>query len=393
MIAPRNLGLALALALVATLLLGAAPSSAQEVDVAALAASIDEQRLRDHVAAIDEPRGAFSEPEQLQATADYVQDQLEGFGLPVTLEPVSFADATFPNVIGVHEGALCPERVFVVGAHYDSVADTPGADDDASGVAGMLEIARALSDTPLPATVWFTGFTMEEAGLVGSFNMAMDAEAAGTAIVGMYSLEMIGYTTDQADFVAVIGNEASIRLTDAYRRAQEAYVPALPSVILTLLGNGQEQPDSRRSDHAPFWDAGYQALLVTDTANFRNPNYHEPSDTIETLDFTFATNVTRALLATTVEYLTADADRDGEPDACSGPLSATPTPTSPATPAPAAAPTAATATPMQQAPDAPSELPDTGQGPEGDGPFGPLALLAAVAAALGGWLAWRRASG
>ena len=294
-------------------------------DIAALVDRVERERLREHVDEIDEPRNAFAQPEALQRTADYIQGALEGYGYPVRLEPVTFSDATSPNVIAVQEGASCSERVFIVGAHYDSVDVTPGADDDASGVAAMLEIARVLADTRLPATVWYTGFTMEENGLVGSFNMAQDAEEAGLEIVGMYSLEMIGYTTEESDFIVILGNRASVRLTDAYRRAQEAHVPELPSVIANVPGNGEEQRDSRRSDNAPFWDRGFQALMVTDTANFRNPNYHEPSDTIDTLDFDFMTNVTKAMLAMTVEYLAYDGDGDGEADACSGPLIATPT--------------------------------------------------------------------
>jgi hypothetical protein len=125
-------------------------------------------------------------------------------------------------------------------------------------------------------------------------------------------------------------------------------------------------------------------MLVTDTANFRNPNYHQPSDTIDTLDFAFATNVTRAILATTVEYLTVDADRDGEPDVCSGPLSATPTPALPATPVlPAELPTR---TPTDAEP---SGLPDTGQGPDGGRPLSATVLLAIVIAGAASWVAWR----
>lgn len=337
---------ALVAPLIAVLLLhtSSAAPPAQTPDIAALIARVDQQRLRDHIDAIDEPRSAFVQPAALQAAADYVEAQLQTFGYTVTLDPVTFNDATFPNVIAVHEGAVCPERVFVVGAHYDSVSTTPGADDDASGVAGMLEIARALADTSLPATVWFTGFTMEELGLVGSYHMAQQEVERGTPIVGMFSLEMIGYTVPDADFIAVIGNEASVRLVDSFNRALETYVPDLASVAFMVPGNGETVPDTRRSDHAPFWDAGYQALLVTDTANLRNPNYHQPTDTLDTLDLSFATNVTKAMLATTVDYLTYDGNGDGQPDACAGPLIATATPTPTVTPTSSGTPTAATPT-------------------------------------------------
>ena len=356
-------------------------TAAEPPDIAALAGRIEQQRIHDHIDAIDEPRSAFSQPEALQTAADYVDGQLRGFGYPVTLEPVTHGDVTFPNVVAAQEGTACPERVFIVGAHYDSVADAPGADDDATGIAAMLEIARALAGTPLPVTVRFAGFTMEEDGLVGSWDMAVRESAAGTPIVGMVSLEMVGYTTETADFVAVIGSEESVRLADAYARAQATYVPELASVVLTVAGHGEEAPNVRRSDHAPFWDMGWQALLVTDTANFRNPNYHQPTDTLGTLDLEFTTNVAKAILATTVDYLTRDEDGDGRADACAGPLSATATQSATATPNAAATPNpSATATPGGV-----TELPSVGglgpgtSGSERDG-FAvlPVAVVVAV---------------
>lgn len=346
-----------------------------DIDIATLVGRVDEQRIHDHIASIAEPRSSYASPEQKQATVDYVQSELESYGYPVELQPVTFGGDTFPNIVATQEGTTCPERVFVVGAHYDSVPDAPGADDNASGVAGMLEIARALADTPLPATVWFVGFAMEENGLVGSYNMAQDAQTAGTPIVGMMSLEMIGYTRADGDFIVVLGNTASVRLTDSARRANEQDVPELPMAIVNLLGNGEEQPDSRRSDHAPFWDAGYQAVIVTDTANFRNPNYHQPSDTLDTLDLPFATNVTKAMLATTVEHLTFDGNGDGQPDVCSGPLVATPTVT-PETLPEGSPPPAATPTLVLDG------LPNTGGGTSGSGGYSVVVALAVVGGAV-----------
>ena len=340
----RRIGTLAALALIATVIAArsldssmAAPA-AQTPNIAALVNSVDQQRITDHIAAIDEPRNASSEPAQLLATAGYVEAQLSSFGYPVTLDPVAFNATTFPNVIGVQQGTVCPERVFIVGAHYDSVSTTPGADDDASGIAAMLEIARVLAGTPLPATVWYTGFTLEENLLLGSIHMAEQEAAAGTEVIGVLSMDMVGYTTATQDAVIVLGNDASIRLLDSFRRASASFVPSLPQFSGTIAGNGKETPDVRRGDHAPFWDAGYQAMIITDGGPFRNPNYHLPTDTIDTLDLPFVTNVAKAMLATTVDYLTFDGDGDSEPDACTGPLSAT------ATPIPAATPTA-TATP------------------------------------------------
>lgn len=369
--------LALTVSIAVVLLSVFATSSAagpDQPDISSLVDSVELERVRSHIEALEGPRNSFSQPDETRAAAGYVQSELESYGYPVQLFPVAFKRATFPNVVGVREGTMCPERVFVIGAHYDSVPNTPGADDNASGIAGMLEVARALHETPLPATVWFVGFALEENGLVGSFNMSRDAESAGTEIVGMVSLEMLGYTTDEANFIIVLGNTASIRLTDAFRRAGDAYVPELTVPIVNLPGNGEEQPDSRRSDHAPFWDAGYQAVMVTDTANFRNPNYHEPSDTLDTLDLTFATNVTKEVLATTVDYLTYDGDDDGAPDVCSGPLIATPTNT-PDTP-PSATPAESLDQPRTMTPPPVGQLPDAGGG-VGDGSSSPVLWLVA----------------
>ena len=161
-------------------------------------------------------------------------------------------------------------------------------------------------------------------------------------------------------------------------------MPEVRSGIANVPGNGEEQRDSGRSDNAPCWDRGFQAIMVTDTANFRNPNYHEPSDTIDTLDFDFMTNVTRAMLATTVEYLTDDGDGDGEADACSGPLIATPTNTPPATATPSGSleesPTAIpVATPTPAVVDG---LPDAGSGAGDGGSSQSFVLWLAVGALL-----------
>jgi hypothetical protein len=333
-------------------------------DIPALTSQVTQERVRGHVEALVGPRNSFSQPEAADAAAGYVQAELESYGYAVELPLVPAKSTAFPNVFAVQEGSSCSDRVFVVGAHYDSVPDTPGADDNASGVAGVLEVARVLADTSLPATVWFVGFALEENGLVGSRDMAREAEQSGIEIVGMASLEMIGFTTNDADFIVVLGNTASIRLTDSFRRANEAYVPELDMAIVNLLGNGEKQRDSRRSDHAPFWDAGYQAVIVTDTANFRNPNYHQPSDTIDTLDLSFATNVTKAVLATTVDYLTFDGNGDGEADVCSGPLIATPTST------PVSKIGDEPSISLGDATPGPAALPDAGSGVGDAGPAG-----------------------
>jgi Zn-dependent M28 family amino/carboxypeptidase len=212
----------------------------------------------------------------------------------------------------------------VVGAHYDTVNPSPGADDNASGVAGMLEMARVLRSRPLPMTVRFVGFPFEEIGLLGSSKMASDLADAGTDVTGMVSLEMLGYTTTADDsfigvpndYLATVADPHSEYLARVFGAAHYEYVldRFAPAAVIDPAAFG----DVLRSDHATFWNEGFRALLVTDTANFRNPNYHRETDTLPTLDLDFLTDATKATLAGLVSFGLVDADDDLVPDVCAG---------------------------------------------------------------------------
>jgi len=291
------------------------------VDLDAVVQRIDPARLLGTVSALaGAPRPGGSA--NAQAAVDYIDGQLAADGYTVEHQPVTFNGATNPNVFATKPGTVCPGTVFVIGGHYDSVPAGPGADDNATGVAGMLELARVLHDVPLPISVRFTSFAFEENGLVGSSAMAQSLQAAGTPVAGMVSLEMLGYTrqaTDpfigtNQDFLAMIGNPASTHLAQVFGAAALAAVPYhfAPSAAVdpSMLG------DILRSDHAPFWARGYPALLATDEANFRNPNYHTATDTPATLDGPFLLGSTKVMAAGLVAYATLDADHDGTPDAC-----------------------------------------------------------------------------
>lgn len=290
------------------------------VAVPPLLAAVSPPRLRAHVDAIDTPRPGASAAGV--AAADYVDGQLAALGFTVQRQQASDGASTMPNVFADMAGTACPEKLFVVGAHYDSVAPSPGADDDASGVAGMLEAARVLAGTPLPVSVRFAGFALEETGLHGSRVMATSLRQAGVDVVGMVSLEMIGFTTTGTDpfigttqnFLAMPGNPASEPLARVFGAAAFEYLPFFfaPAAVVDPAVVG----DVLRSDHASFWAQGYQALLLTDLANFRNPHYHRATDTIDTLDFGFMANSTRATIAGLVALATLDSNGDGQPDAC-----------------------------------------------------------------------------
>lgn len=204
-----------------------------------------------------------------------------------------------------------PQPPLLIGAHYDAVLGSPGADDNATGVAALLLLAEVLSSN-LSRPVRLVAFDLEEYGLAGSQAYAAELRQQNQKLRLMISLEMLGYCSDQpnsqhyptglryfyphrGNFIALIGNLATlpdlIRLSRSIRNSGQAceWLPAGQ--------RGQIVPDTRRSDHASFWDQGYAAIMVTDTANLRNPHYHRRSDRIETLDLDFFTRVCRGLVA------------------------------------------------------------------------------------------------
>ena len=180
----RCAGLALLLVLMT------APLAGADV-IQDLVDQVSESRLSGHIAALEYPRASAAD---LERAANYITWQLESFGYTVERQPVQYSD----NLIARLEGTVEPERILVVGAHFDTIANTPGADDNASGVAGMLEVARILAGRNLPYTIEFVAFTLEELYLVGSFHYVDLAQAEGKDIFAMINFEMIGYTCDTA---------------------------------------------------------------------------------------------------------------------------------------------------------------------------------------------------
>ena len=209
-------------------------------------------------------------------------------------------------------GFATPESVF-----YDKKNDRylvsningnpTGADDNASAVAALLELGRRWSTAPPRRPVWLVAFDLEEWGLLGSAALAEQLRAEQQRLKLMVSLEMLAYTSEsqsyphpamgrvygnRGDFIALVANARAglmlSRLTLAM--GQHVKTRALP-----VPRAGIDVPAVRRSDHSPFWDRGYNALMVTDTSFMRNPHYHQMSDTIDTLDLPFLASVINGL--------------------------------------------------------------------------------------------------
>jgi len=280
-------------------------------------AQITEVGLTGHLKRIVGIRHHRSAPGVLEAAGDYITDQFRAAGLVVRPHVFQAFGHRNRNIVASFRDRAgnCARRpLLILAAHYDTVAGSPGADDNASGVAVMLEAARRLADLDRPGRWVFIGFAQEEQHCLGSTLYAIKARRSGLQIQGMIALECVGYAShkpgsqqplrelpfampDVGNFLGVVGNPEAATLKRQFERAASFFASDLPLVSLLVPNAGRDFSDTRRSDHAPFWDAGYPALMLTDTANFRNPWYHQPGDRLETLDLPYMAKVTKAIVA------------------------------------------------------------------------------------------------
>jgi hypothetical protein len=259
------------------------------------APQIDPQTLLGHIQALNFRRYTTAERDR---TRQYLTKSLKTWGWKPKLQ--RFGKGV--NVIATRKGTNPEAGTVLVAAHYDTVAVSPGADDNGSGVAVILEAARLFASHPTPRTLQLVFFDEEELGLRGS--LAFTASKANLKqLQDVIVMDMVGYAcytpgcqkypeglpvtlpTDKGDFLAVVGDAEHLSLLEAFKKSAQ---PGLPSVLtLPVPFKGALTPDVLRSDHAPFWYHGIGAVLVSDTANLRTPHYHQPTDTPATLDHPF----------------------------------------------------------------------------------------------------------
>lgn len=268
-------------------------------------AAVDPERLKAHVRILSEtfyPR-SYSEPKNLDRCRTYIGDALRRSGA-TTVEQFyqDSARDTYANVLALYPG---PEKGrIVVGAHYDACGPTHGADDNASGVAGLLELATLLRNAHLRHTVELVAYSTEEPPFFGTPGMGSARHAQvlhdrGEPVLAMLALEMIGFFDDQTgsqsfpfpllrlfyptrgNFIAVVGNTSQRALIARVKRAMRGATPlAVHSVSAPTFVPGIDF-----SDHRSYWAYGVPAVMVTDTAFLRNANYHEVEDTCDRLDY------------------------------------------------------------------------------------------------------------
>lgn len=241
--------------------------------------------------------------------------QFLGSGWTTTPQAFRAGGKTYRNILAIkHPAGRAAGAPLLIGAHYDTVMASPGADDNASALTVLLEIAERLKRVAVRCPVWLVAFCLEEDGLLGSRAFAARLRKTDQSLTGAIILECVGYASQEAgsqqappgvpipvptvgNFLGIIGNEASRSLVASIEGSARRVSSQLPIVPLTVPSRGEALPDVRRSDHAAFWDEGYSAVMLTDTANFRNPHYHQPTDTIETLDLNFLEGVIDIVMA------------------------------------------------------------------------------------------------
>lgn len=268
------------------------------------------------------PRHVYA-PAALNNARNWLHGELEAAGYSVTEQTYEADGEAVANLIAELPGTATADRILVIGAHYDSIPGCPAANDNGSGIAALLALARHFADAPQPLTLRFVAFVNEEppwfhSELMGSYVYAKSCHDRGDDIIGMLALETMGYFDDQpgsqhypkpvnllypdtGNFIAFVGNLSSDKLT---RRTIQAFRhhATFPSEAATLPAGIE---GAGWSDHWSFWQFGYPAVMVTDTAPFRYPHYHLASDTPDKLDYERFARVVDGL-AVTIRDLAAD---------------------------------------------------------------------------------------
>ena len=281
-----------------------------------------EANLRLHVdrlAGLIGPR-TLKKPKTIKATIGYIEGQWSGMGYSNDRECYDALGDEATNLIVEQPGNKRADEIVLLGAHYDTVSTTPGADDNASAVAVLLEVSRLLREHTGRRTARYVAFACEEPpyfnlDAMGSQHHARLSRGRGDNIIGMLCLEMVGYYSlhkgsqtvpptipkflhrffpQRGNFLAAVGNMPSWKLCWRFRRGFKRGTRRMPLFSICLP---EKINEIRLSDNSSFWDQGYPSLMLTDTSFLRNPHYHQATDTPETLDYPRMTEVTLGVAA------------------------------------------------------------------------------------------------
>ncbi|MEA5572174.1 M28 family peptidase [Calothrix sp. UHCC 0171] len=301
-------------------------STPQKLAVPVTTPQVSRERLLAHIQKLNFQR--YTNTERLRSR-NYITSELKKYGFQPQQE-------SFPggiNIVAERLGSDKKAGAILIGAHYDTVVRSPGADDNGTGVAVVLEIAKLFGSRTTPRTLKLALFDQEETGLLGS--RAFVAQKSHLKdLRGVIILDMLGFTchnpgcqnyptglpiqppSNKGDFIAVIGDTEHLPLLSSFQinsfpnshwqnsNSKATQTTNLPTVLTVPIPlKGIFTPDTLRSDHAPFWYQGIGAVLITDTANLRNPHYHQPGDKLTNIDKAFFTGVAQIIVNATEKLL------------------------------------------------------------------------------------------
>ncbi len=254
------------------------------------------------------PRHFFANAQENQLAEEWIAAQFRSYGY------FTFTQGKYDNIVALPSEQISGE-VLLIGAHYDSVPWSPGADDNASAIASLLGCAKTLAEYARHAPVCFVAFNREEDWMIGSADFVKNyLPGSGLKIHLAHILEMVGFCSyqdksqrkpfclpvnipDIGNFLGIIGNSHSNTRLEILLKQVNSYLPEFPVLGLQMYyGLERILYHLVRSDHAAFWKQKFPALMWTDTAYLRNPHYHRSTDTPDTLDYTFLRRVTQLLV-------------------------------------------------------------------------------------------------
>ncbi len=260
---------------------------------------VSKDNLRGYIQSLQDFQTRYASTSNCEQAGDFIHDFFLSLGIEAEQDSLSFGYIySSNNIIGTLPGKVDPSQVVIICAHYDSISNqrytlAPGADDNASGCAAVMEAARILKDHSFDFSVKFICFSAEEWGLYGSRDYAQQARLRREDIIAVINLDMIAYTDFLPEDLDIIGNPSSEWLINCFSSTAKTYaiLDTLRIVNSSFVW----------SDHASFWNSGYSAICGIEDANVPNPYYHTTQDTIDTLNLDFMTEAVKASLATVAE--------------------------------------------------------------------------------------------
>lgn len=298
------------------------------VDIGQMVQMIDSSRMMQGLAFLQGTRHRSAGPAHHLEVRDSLSLIRDAAGLQDW--NYNFSSFGYPghNLIGRKYGLLDDAPTWYITAHYDSEINTPGVDDNATGTIAVMEAMQVLTQFEFKESIRFIAFDLEEDGLLGSTNYVLNHIEPWEDIQGVLNMEMLGYYSDvpnsqsipfgfslffpaayaqveadsfRGNFLTNVSNTNSEWLMRELDTCATLYAPGLRVVGISTPATGLATPDLRRSDHAPFWDAGYPALMLTDGANQRNGNYHQPGDSLSTITPQFYIRSAKAVISTLIK--------------------------------------------------------------------------------------------